>query len=225
MYTLFLDRSSKFPSVACVKDDVPIFSYVWQGEPTRAPEWMSELEALLKKAQIPPDRIERFICGLGPGSFSGIRAGLAAVNGLALPSRTPVFGIASAAVVAWEHGSAETVTVVGDARRSRLWLVTYRVHAQTGRIVLLDGAAPTHTEADFQLIAADALPISVPAGSRIVTSEWERLQTVLVSHFGASGRLVQRSVFPSADALARMVSANSDRLRPEPSPIYLHPAV
>ena len=223
--SLVIDRSSACPSMAVFEDRLLVFERAWRVEPTRAPAWMAELGQTLAGLQLPVAAFGRFVCGLGPGSFSGIRACLAAQQGMALPGGIKVCGLASAAALAADqaHGIG-CVTVVGDARRSRLWSVTYRVDPVTSHVLLADGRVPTHTAADFLLTPADELAQAVPAGTRIVTSDWERLSGVLSGAFAAE-RLVPHAVFPSAAALGRLAVSDPDACVVEPLPIYLHPAV
>jgi len=205
-----------------------VFAHVWQGEPTRAPGWLAEARDLLAAAQIPLEAVSRFICGTGPGSFSGIRACLAAANGLAMPQTRPVYGVASAAALALAQAealSAACVTVVGDARRNRLWCVTYRIDVARSCVRLADGSVPTHTADDFRLVAADALATAIPEDTRVASPDWERLAPVLQAAFGDTPRLVGQPVFPSAEAVGRLALAEPSARRLEPSPIYLHPAV
>ena len=211
--------------MAVFVDEKLAFEQVWDGEPTRAPEWIAwTAEALAAHGMGVPD-LETFVCGLGPGSFSGIRAALSAAQGMALPGRRPVTGVASAAALALEHADgAKDVTVIGDARRNRLWCVTYRVDAVAHRVRLADGRVPSHTAADFQLVPADALAQTVPAGTRIVTTDWERLSGLLTPVFGVE-RLMMRAVFPGAVAVGNLAQSDPDACVFEPLPIYLHPAV
>lgn len=228
MYTLALDRSSPFPSFAVFQGGKVMLAHVWQGEPTRAPGWLAEMRDQLAAAHIPLDAIAQFVCGTGPGSFSGIRACLAAMNGLAMPGQRPVYGVASAAALALaqaEAHTAECVTVVGDARRNRLWCVTYRVDAARSRVRLFDGSVPAHTADDFRLVAADALATAVPEGTLVVSPDRERLAPVLCAAFGDTARLAGQAVFPTAEAVGRLALAEPPAQRAEPSPIYLHPAV
>jgi len=225
MRWLAIDRSSAHPGMAIFDGAELAFEHVWDGEPTRAPEWLAEVAQQLAEHSMAADQMERFVCGLGPGSFSGIRACLAALQGLALPGGRPVFGVASAAALALGvAGDGECMTVVGDARRNRLWSVTYRVDAKAGRVRLCDGRAPTHTEKDFLLTPASELAAAVPAGTRIVSSDWERLSGVLSASF-AAGRLVPHAVFPRASDLGRLAVAEPEACVFEPVPVYLHPAV
>ena len=81
---------------------------VWDGEPSRAPAWMAELADVIAAHGWNGASFDEFVCGLGPGSFSGIRACLAALQGLALPDGRPVYGIASAAAVALGQAEGES---------------------------------------------------------------------------------------------------------------------
>lgn len=225
MNYLVIDRSTRQPSLAVFEDSQLAFEHVWQGEPTRAPEWIADVEQLLSERNIRLASLEGFVCGLGPGSFSGIRACLSALSGLALPNGNPVYGVASSAALALGQAHAsERITVVGDARRNRLWCVTYQVDAGSRLVRLQDGKVPSQTAADFLLVPADALAGSVPNGTRIITSDWERLEAVLRASFEPD-RLVPQAVFPKASDLGVLALRDSADRVLEPVPIYLHPAV
>jgi len=197
----------------------------WVGEPSRAPIWIAEMSQALEACGIAVAGIGQFVCGLGPGSFSGIRASLSVVQGMALPGGKPIYGVASAAALALgQADGAEFVTVVGDARRNRLWSVTYRIEAATGKLRLFDGRMPTHSAEDFMLTPIAELAATVPAGTRIVTSDWDRLAAVLRVVFSEE-RMVARAVFPKAADVGRLALAEPGACVLEPLPVYLHPAV
>lgn len=225
MRCLVIDRSSSCPGMAVFDGDKLVCEQVWEGEPTRAPEWIVWMVEALSASGLTVSDLTSFVCGLGPGSFSGIRACLSALQGLALPASLPVYGVASAAALAWGHAAgASNVTVVGDARRSRLWCVTYRVDAAARRVRLANGSVPTHTSDDFELVPAEALAQAVPDETRVVTTDWERLSGVLAATFAAE-RLVARAVYPRASDLGRLAQSDPESRILEPLPIYLHPAV
>jgi len=225
MRYLVIDRSTSRPGMALFEGNGLAFEEVWDGEPARAPQWMAEVRDALTRHGVAPASLSAFVCGLGPGSFSGIRGCLAALHGLALPGGKPVYGVASAAAIAFAHANgAETVTVVGDARRGRLWCVTYRVGPGDSVVRLYRGARPAHTADDFRLVPAEELASAVPAGTRVVSPDWLRLEAVLRASFDA-GRLLQQAAYPSAAALGALALADPEARVLEPLPIYLHPAV
>ncbi|MDD4101802.1 MAG: tRNA (adenosine(37)-N6)-threonylcarbamoyltransferase complex dimerization subunit type 1 TsaB [Kiritimatiellae bacterium] len=225
MLTLVTDRSAGRSGLAVFKDGAAVCVKKWEAEPSRAPEWLAETGQALADAGIEMGDIGRFICGLGPGSFSGIRACLSALQGMALPGERPVCGLASAAALALGQAQgAEAVTVVGDARRGRVWCVTYMVDRAAARVRMADGSLPGHTGDDFTLTTAGELAGAVPDGTRIVSPEWTRLGHVLAEAFPEE-RLVRQDVFPDVIDLGRLALSEPDACVREPMPIYLHPAV
>lgn len=225
MRCLVIDRSSGRPGMAVFEAGALTCEREWEGEPSRAPVWIAEMAQSLAARGIGVAEIGQFVCGLGPGSFSGIRASLSVAQGMALPGRCPVYGVASAAALALGQAvGQECVTVVGDARRDRLWSVTYRVDPAARGVRLYDGRRPTHTAEDFLLTPSAALAAAVPGDTRIVTSDWERLGAVLRGAFSEE-RLVARAVFPKAADVGRLALAEPEACVLEPLPVYLHPAV
>lgn len=165
---------------------------------TRNGNWIRHLDL-----STPPDRI---IVGTGPGSFAGIRAALAFAQGYALGRPTcEVLGLPSPCALA-EDG--QNIAVVGDARRGKFWIALFSGFNLTRDI--------------FQIVRAEDLPRVIPEDYKIVTSDADRIESILKDIFQArylGGRL------PTADGLKRFAEANPSILKPEPLPIYLNPAV
>jgi len=71
--------------------------------------------------------IDYFACGLGPGSFTGIRVGIATVKGLAFSLNKPVVGISTLDILARNAGitGAYAIPIV-DARRNLIYCSIYR---------------------------------------------------------------------------------------------------
>jgi tRNA threonylcarbamoyladenosine biosynthesis protein TsaB len=71
--------------------------------------------------------VDGFGVATGPGSFSGIRVGLAMVKGMALALGKPVAGVSTLEVLAWEalqEGQAGIPVI--DARRGQIYTAFYR---------------------------------------------------------------------------------------------------
>lgn len=63
----------------------------------------------------------------GPGSFSGIRIGIACVKGIAIALRKPVVGVSSLEILAWSNvDDGGTAISVIDARRGEIYLAGYK---------------------------------------------------------------------------------------------------
>ncbi len=219
---LLLDRSSPVPA-AILRDGGRTLS-IKRGEACqiRQPLLGGELKAILSENGIAPGDLDCAVCGLGPGSFSGIRSVLCALIGLSLPFGKPLYGLSSAIACAIGAKKTGKISVVGDARRNRLWIVNYRI-SDDGAITLADGRVPTHTADDFMLIAPENLPEAVPEDAYVVSPDYSRLQTLLNGCFAS--RLKLADAAPDIEALATAFELLRESCPVDPAPIYLQPAV
>lgn len=73
--------------------------------------------------------VSDIVVGMGPGPFTGLRVGIATAQTLAWAGRTPLHGVCSLDVVAYEHAEAARPTqefvVAADARRKELYWGLY----------------------------------------------------------------------------------------------------
>jgi tRNA threonylcarbamoyl adenosine modification protein YeaZ len=71
--------------------------------------------------------IDYFACGLGPGSFTGMRIGLATIKGLSVVKNKPVIGISTLDILAKNAPVKDRLIVtVLDARRSLIYCSSYK---------------------------------------------------------------------------------------------------
>jgi len=85
---------------------------------SRAQTLLEDVDALLRQAGAHPSDLDRLAVGLGPGSFTGVRIGLAAARGLALSLDLPGAGIST--LVALAAGAPEALPVI-DAKRGEVF--------------------------------------------------------------------------------------------------------
>src|ERR1051325_5628946 len=90
------------------------------------------VDALLRAADVEPPDLEAIAVGVGPGSFTGVRMGLAAARGLALSLGIPVAGVSTLSALA--AGAPGAVPLI-DAKRRELFLEL------DGEIVAMPAAA------------------------------------------------------------------------------------
>jgi len=76
---------------------------------------LASVEGVLDRAGIELDDLAAIAVGIGPGSFTGLRIGLAAAKGLAFGLGTPIVGVATAEALARASGHAGRVVVVQPA--------------------------------------------------------------------------------------------------------------
>ncbi len=226
-YTLALERSSPPGSLALHDGRRVVELPACESATLRAPEWVAALGSELAAAGVAPAALERLIVGLGPGSFSGIRAALAAAQGLALPRDIPVMGLSSVAALARRVAltqAAANVAVIGDARRRRFWLASYHLEPGGRLLLAATGAPPAHTSADFSLHDCEELTRLLPAGVPVVALEGARLAAELERRGVAIALLPEMSPATATDLLELWL-ADPAATRRDPLPVYLHPAV
>ena len=82
------------------------------------------------QARVHLKNIDGFGVAIGPGSFSGIRIGLATVKGMALALKKPVAGIPSLEILAWQAlNEGESGASLIDARRREIYVGLYKKSA------------------------------------------------------------------------------------------------
>jgi tRNA threonylcarbamoyladenosine biosynthesis protein TsaB len=132
--------------------------------PGHATRLMPLAVGLLEQAGIGCDELDRIAVGVGPGTFTGLRIGIATARALAQARATPLTGVSTLQSLAL--GAAEvdpapgTVLAVIDARRREVFVAGWRpdqLHEPAGSPLLR--ARVTAPEALPDLIAELPLPI------------------------------------------------------------------
>ena len=85
---------------------------------------------VLERAGLTRGDVDCVLVGRGPGSFTGVRIGIATAKGLACGLERPLFGASTLDAVAWgvwKSGARGLVGVVGDAMRREVYPGLYRV--------------------------------------------------------------------------------------------------
>jgi tRNA threonylcarbamoyl adenosine modification protein YeaZ len=127
---LCLDTSTPTARVAILAGDGAV---VFASEATaerHSGHVMALCAAALKAGDLAPAELAGIACGGGPGSFTGLRVGLAAAKGLALPTGVPLFVVSSLEALALdilETRAGETVTAVPclDAGKGEVYAAGY----------------------------------------------------------------------------------------------------
>ena len=121
MTILALDTTSEFGSLALRKNGVTIAEIALDSKDGFAHLIFQALDDLLAEARISLEEIDCFAAASGPGSFTGVRVGLAAVKGLAAATGKPAVGISNLRALA----SLGNLNPVIDARRGEVYTAVY----------------------------------------------------------------------------------------------------
>jgi tRNA threonylcarbamoyladenosine biosynthesis protein TsaB len=205
---LAIETSSPCGSVALLDDGKLVVELEHEQPNAHAERILPLVEHVLASAGFDRTSLDRVAVGIGPGSFTGLRVGIALAEGLALGLDIPIVGVASLRAMAAAAPTAETrirIPVL-DARRNEVFVAAYGAEGE-------------------EKLAPCALAVS-GAGARLADLGSEAI------YVGAFARLIA----PQADRLegrefdlprARWVGAVAARLEAgshAPDPIYVRGA-
>lgn len=128
MLTLSFESSAKAASAALTRGEELIAEYTQCAELTHSRTLLPMAEDMLKSTGFSIEDIDLFACARGPGSFTGIRIGIATVKGLAWASEKPCIGVSTLEAMAWNGVSAGGyICCVMDARRSQVYNAIFEI--------------------------------------------------------------------------------------------------
>jgi tRNA threonylcarbamoyladenosine biosynthesis protein TsaB len=218
MFIFSIEQSTTVCSVALTEGYNIIAERKWEDTRIRNQYFFSVFPEILKEASITPATIDTFAVGLGPGSFSGLRCALSAINGLSLPDKKRVYGITSTEILAWQimqKTARNSVIILGDARRGYIWYACYdRVKDVPVRRI------------PVSLVLSNQLSAKLCDCEIVATSDWDRIGIIL-KESAFPGVVIEERCIPSAHTVGELAFKKmSMNLPSEPLlPIYLHPAV
>ncbi len=102
MWVLALDTTTRDGSIALVRDDLVVVARAGEGGVSHAERVPADFRAVLAEAGLALSAVDVFAVATGPGGFTGLRIGLAAVQGLALSLDRPAAGVPSLDALAWD---------------------------------------------------------------------------------------------------------------------------
>ena len=93
------------------------------------------LSELLGEMSLSPGDASQVVVGRGPGSFTGVRIGVATAKGLAHGLGVPLFGVGTLDAIAWgvPEDWSGTLAVVGDAMRGEVYPALFDFSVQEAR--------------------------------------------------------------------------------------------
>src|SRR6476659_1186446 len=173
---------------------------------------MPLIARVMDLAEIEFADLDRIAVTTGPGSFTGLRVGIAAARGIALAAGKPAVGLSTLAAFAAPFIAADDslpVVAAIDARHDHVYL---QVFGPGGRTVVSPRVTPLH----------EALRVSTSGAPRIVGTAAGKLAAAWPASERAPSAVEQRAA-PRIDWVARLGAAATDTDTP-PKPLYLRAA-
>lgn len=121
MNILAFDTSTEIFSV-CIAADKNYFGFSCSQGYKHSETLVTEIDSLLKKANITSSELDLIVCPGGPGSFTGLRIGMATAKGISFGSDTPMVTVPTLDMMAYGFNYFNGVVVpVIDARKKRFY--------------------------------------------------------------------------------------------------------
>lgn len=142
---LAIDTSTSMASAAIMVDQKIVAESSFCTERTLSARLIPEIERLMALAGLAISEIDLFAASVGPGSFTGVRGGVATIQGLALACDKPCCGYSSLALLAMNFTfSTFPVCSLLDARKSELYAGLYDCSGPIPVPILKDCVMPPH---------------------------------------------------------------------------------
>lgn len=126
-WLLALETATQVTSVAVLRDGEVVAELHQPEARIHSERLLPAIDRVLAEAGIGVDEIEAFALSIGPGTFTGLRIGLATVKGLALGDPRPVAPVSTlAGLAAGAAEGGEPVAALLDARRGEVYAGVYR---------------------------------------------------------------------------------------------------
>lgn len=122
MRILAIDSSAISASAAVLEDDRLLGEFFINTRQTHSQTLMPMVESVLKCTNVPLNSIDLFAVSAGPGSFTGVRIGVACVKGMAMPEKKPCAGVSTLEAIAYNLAHLDAVVcAVMDARCGQVY--------------------------------------------------------------------------------------------------------
>lgn len=148
MLILALDTTTRGGSVAVADGDRLLALLPGDESRTHGERLPGDIARALEMAAVPRDRIDLLAVATGPGAFTGLRIGLAAIQGLAMTLGKPVIGVSALDALAAQAIDSD-ITVAKPAARDGVELILPWMDAQRGDVfaTLIDRQSGSTLEA------------------------------------------------------------------------------
>lgn len=125
MKILAISTSSSNASVSLLENDTVIKELNNTNERTHSEKLMPLIDELLKACNTSLSDINLIACDVGPGSFTGIRIGVATVKALAEVKQIPIASCSSLEALSYNVQNAEYICSILDARNNQVYAAIF----------------------------------------------------------------------------------------------------
>jgi len=151
MLVLGIETSTMTGGVALANDERIISEYTLNVRTTHTARLMPALDQILRDSSVDKREIDGIAISLGPGSFTGLRIGMATAKGLALGLDIPLLGVPTLDALARNVPfAAYQICTVLDAKKKEIYYSIYRYSGE-------HADSPLHRQVPYQVVSPDKL--------------------------------------------------------------------
>jgi tRNA threonylcarbamoyladenosine biosynthesis protein TsaB len=191
MLVLALDTTTRAGSCAVARDGAVVFERA-SDTAEYASTLPADLMTALDRAGTSLDEVDVFAVATGPGSFTGLRIGIATMQGLAFAGKKPLIGVSTFDALAERAGAGRTATWI-DAWRGEVYAAVY----DEGRMIKEPSVARP----------ADVIADLIGAPTRFIGDGAVIYRTLIEGALGASATIAD----PAAPILAGTIATMATR--------------
>ncbi|MCR5758013.1 MAG: tRNA (adenosine(37)-N6)-threonylcarbamoyltransferase complex dimerization subunit type 1 TsaB [Selenomonas sp.] len=152
MSILAIDTATQVSSVAVVSDNRLLAELTMQGKLTHSETLLPHIEQVLKMAAVAKENLEGVAVSIGPGSFTGLRIGLAVAKAMSYTLQIPLAGVSTLQALAYQlPAPGVRVMCLLDAQKGNAYVESY--HWKQG---ILTVAEPIQVAKITDIVAACA---------------------------------------------------------------------
>ena len=127
MKILGMDTSSKACSVAVIEDDTLLCEFIINDKKTHSQKLMPMVEKMLEMSDISIEDMDAIAISSGPGSFTGLRIGMATAKAMAHVNDIPVIPVDSLEAIAWNMNLCDRkIYALLDAQKTNVYVCGYK---------------------------------------------------------------------------------------------------
>ena len=169
---------------------------------------MPLIAVVMNQSGIDFPALDRIVVTVGPGSFTGLRVGIAAARGIALAAKKPVVGVTTLAALAAPYIAADPATPIAAAIDGRHRHIYFQLSGAGGRTLVSPRMIPLNDAIDAAAAVSARL---VGSGASMMADAWPDSHT--------PPRIDERRA-PDISWVAR-IGADAVQDRSPPKPLYL----
>ncbi len=182
MKVLGIDSSSGAGSCALWEDGALIAQCYLHNKLTHSQTLMPMVEQLLSNTACTPDQIDGFAVTVGPGSFTGLRIGIATVKGMAFGTDKPCYGLSTLEMLAYGVTTHEgIICATMDARCAQVYTASFLSDGKGAVTRMCDDTAMAVQDLSQWILAQDKAVMLVGDGAVLCHEQMGKPDNVRVA--------------------------------------------